>query len=99
LRILVTGGAGYIGSAVAAGLVEAGHEVVVYDNLSKGSKYAVSTGATLLVGDVSDRAFLSQFFRQHSFDGVMHFAAFIDALAGNLLSQQYWLRVRALLGL
>lgn len=79
MKILVTGGAGYIGSAVAAGLVEAGHEVVVYDNLSKGSKYAVTTGATLLVGDVSDRAFLSQVFRQQSFDGVMHFAAFIEA--------------------
>jgi UDP-glucose 4-epimerase len=79
VKVLVTGGAGYIGSVVAARLVEAGHDVVVYDNLSKGSECAVPKGAALIVGDVSDRGYLRQVFRQHDFDGVMHFAAFIEA--------------------
>jgi UDP-glucose 4-epimerase len=79
MRILVTGGAGYIGSVVVAQLVAAGHEVIVYDNLSKGNADAVSGQATLIIGDVGDRACLDTVLREHKIDSVMHFAAWIEA--------------------
>jgi len=79
MRILVTGGAGYIGSVVAAQLVAAGHEVVVYDNLSKGNRDAVPGRATLIVGDIGDRACLDGALREGKIDSVMHFAAWIEA--------------------
>ena len=78
-RILVTGGAGYIGSTVASDLLERGYEVVVYDNFSRGRHDAVPSSATLVVGDVGDRAALDAAFREHKFDAVMHFAASIEA--------------------
>ena len=58
MKVLVTGGAGYIGSATVAQLAEAGHDVLVYDNLSKGHRDAVHPRAQLVVGDVGDRAAL-----------------------------------------
>ena len=79
MRILVTGGAGYIGSVVAAQLVTAGHEVVVYDNLSKGHRDAVPTRAKLIVGDVGDRFCLDSALSDGNIDSVMHFAAWIEA--------------------
>lgn len=78
-RVLVTGGAGYIGSVVAAQLLEHGHEVVVYDNLSHGHRAAVPDGATLVAGDIGDRAALDQLLRAHPVEAVMHFAAYIEA--------------------
>ena len=74
MRVLVTGGAGYIGSHVVLQLDEAGHQVVVYDNLSTGSRDAVLAG-TLIEGDLADAELLSKVFEAHSFDAVMHFAA------------------------
>lgn len=74
--ILVTGGAGYIGSHVVKLLGEAGHNVVVYDNLSTGFKDAVTHGK-LIEGDLEDTEKLSKVFKDHSFDGVMHFAGSI----------------------
>jgi UDP-glucose 4-epimerase len=79
MRILVTGGAGYIGSVVAAQLVAAGHNVVVYDNLSKGNRDAVPRQAKLIVGDVGDRACLDAALQDGNIDSVMHFAAWIEA--------------------
>jgi UDP-glucose 4-epimerase len=79
VRILVTGGAGYIGSATAAHLLAAGHEVIVYDNLSRGYREAVPPGATFVLGDVGDDAALDQVFEMYRPDGVAHFAAFIEA--------------------
>ncbi len=79
MKVLVSGGAGYIGSVVVAQLVAAGHEVVVYDNLSKGHRESVSPGATLVVGDVGDRASLNDAFVKCHPDAVMHFAAWIEA--------------------
>jgi UDP-glucose 4-epimerase len=77
-KYLVTGGAGYVGSTVAADLIAAGHEVVVYDNLSRGHREMVPRQATLVVADVADRAELNALFAAHRFDGVLHFAASIE---------------------
>lgn len=77
--VLVTGGAGYIGSVVVAQLLAKGCDVIVCDNLSHGSAKAVSRGAKLIVADTSDRAALDRIFSEHAIDAVMHFAAFIEA--------------------
>jgi UDP-glucose 4-epimerase len=79
MRIVVTGGAGYIGSVVAEELLQAGHHVVVIDNLSRGHRQAVPTNAELVVGDLADRAVLDELFRSRGIDAVMHFAALIEA--------------------
>ena len=79
MRVLVTGGAGYIGSVVTAQLVEAGHEVLVYDNLSKGHREAVHSDVRLVEGDVGDRSALEAAFADHRPEAVLHFAAWIEA--------------------
>lgn len=75
-KILVTGGAGYIGSHVVKQLGEAGYDVVVYDNLSTGNKNAVLYGE-LVEADLQDLKTLDATFAKHNFDGVMHFAGSI----------------------
>jgi UDP-glucose 4-epimerase len=72
--ILVTGGAGYIGSHVVRQLVERGESVVVLDNLSSGFRSAV-LGAPLVVGDTGERATVERVLREHAVHAVMHFAA------------------------
>jgi UDP-glucose 4-epimerase len=89
-RVLVTGGAGYIGSVVAAQLVSRGCEVVVCDNLSHGSKKAVPSGAKLVVADTADRSALDRIFQEHRFDAVMHFAAFIEAGESMQVPEKYF---------
>jgi UDP-glucose 4-epimerase len=79
MRVLVTGGAGYIGSVVAEQLLGAGHQVVVLDNLSRGHRQAVPKGAELVASDLADREKLAALFRSHDFEAVLHFAAFIEA--------------------
>lgn len=79
MNILVTGGAGYIGSATAAKLVEIGHKVTVLDSLVTGHIEAVPAGAAFLQADLGDESALERAFGEHSFDAVMHFAAFIEA--------------------
>ncbi len=74
MKLLVTGGAGYVGSVVAAQLVEAGHETVVLDDLSKGHGDAVPEGARLAEGSLLDEAFARETLAE-GFDGVLHFAA------------------------
>jgi UDP-glucose 4-epimerase len=78
MRILVTGGAGYIGSVTAAQLVDAGHEVVVVDDLSTGHRDAVPTGARLVEGDLRDPDVLTAALEQPT-DACVHFAALIEA--------------------
>jgi UDP-glucose 4-epimerase len=79
MRVLVSGGAGYIGSVVVSQLVAAGHRVVVYDNLSKGHRESIPADATLVVGDVGDRLTLEAAFAEHRPEAVLHFAAWIEA--------------------
>lgn len=74
MKLLVTGGAGYVGSVVASQLVAAGHETVVLDDLSKGHADAVPEGARLVRGNVLDDEFLRGTL-DGGFDGVLHFAA------------------------
>lgn len=85
MRILVTGGAGYIGAVTVKYLVEKGHEVIVFDNLVYGHKEAVEV--PLIVGDLIDKDFLFKSFENQKFDGVIHFAAY--ALAGESMKDPY----------
>jgi UDP-glucose-4-epimerase GalE len=76
MRVLVTGGAGYIGSHTARLLAEKGFETIVYDNLSRGHNWAVQW-SPLVEGDLADGALLRETLTRHRIDAVVHFAAFI----------------------
>lgn len=84
MKLLVTGGAGYIGSVVAAQLIEAGHEVTVLDNLLKGHRAAVAKQAQFVEADLLDLERLTQILSA-GFDGVLHFAAL--SLVGESVQQ------------
>jgi len=75
MRVLVTGGAGYIGSVVTEQLIGDGHEVVVYDNLSKGHRAAVVDGAELVNADLTDVETLNQTLQERKIEAVIHMAA------------------------
>ncbi|MEJ2697192.1 MAG: UDP-glucose 4-epimerase GalE [Candidatus Sulfobium sp.] len=77
MKILVTGGAGYIGSHMARSLGERGHDIVVYDNLSTGHRESVLYGR-LVIGDLADMETLRRLVDAEKFDAVMHFAAHIE---------------------
>ncbi len=84
MKILVTGGAGYIGGTVAALLTEKGHKAVIFDNLSHSRRDAVPPRAEFIEGDLSDRSKIERLFKAghdegRPFDGVLHFAALIEA--------------------
>ena len=87
MNILVTGGAGYIGSHVVQMLAERGDSVVVYDNLSTGHRGAVHSDAALIVADLHDQDALAALFAAHDFDGIMHFASQI--LVGESMQQPF----------
>src|SRR5690606_17806639 len=74
MRILVTGGAGYVGSHAARWLRRAGHDVWIYDNLCCGHRAAA--GGQLLEGDLADRQMLTCALKENAIEAVMHFAAF-----------------------
>jgi UDP-glucose 4-epimerase len=84
VRVLVTGGAGYIGSVVAEALLARGHGVVVYDNLVRGHRDAVPDAAPLVLGDVLDVVTLGAELREHRIDGVVHLAGL--SLVGESMS-------------
>jgi UDP-glucose 4-epimerase len=75
MTVLVTGGAGYIGSHMVLELVDAGEPVVVLDNLSTGFSWAVAAGVPLVVGDTGDQALVARLIRQHRVEAIIHFAA------------------------
>lgn len=79
MNILVTGGAGYIGSATAEALLQAGHSVTVYDSLVTGHRAAVPPRAQFVEAALEDRRSLSRVLTRETFDAIMHFAAFIEA--------------------
>lgn len=76
MRLLVLGGAGYIGSHTAVELLDRGHEVVIADNLITGYKQAVPKEAAFYQGDIRDYNFLNNLFKTEKIDAVIHFAAF-----------------------
>ncbi len=78
MKILVTGGAGYVGSHCVRGLCDAGHDVVVFDNLCHGHAAAVDSRASLVRGDLADANALRTLLAVGEFAGAMHFAAFLD---------------------
>jgi UDP-glucose 4-epimerase len=77
VTVLVTGGAGYIGSHMVLALADTGEDVVVIDNLSTGFWWAVAPQAKLLEGDIGDTEFLTRLMAEHKFDAVVHFAGSI----------------------
>ena len=85
MKILVTGGAGYIGSVTVKRLLKEGHEVVVFDNLVYGHKESIS--CKLIVGDLTDKQFLFKSLENETFDGVIHFAAY--AYVGESMKDPY----------
>ena len=79
MNILVTGGAGYIGSATAEALIKAGHSVTVYDSLITGHRLAIPQGAKFIEADLSESHTLVKALTDEKFDAIMHFAALIEA--------------------
>ena len=87
MNILVTGGAGYIGSIVVEQLIKAGESVVVFDNLYQGHKHAVHPQAAFIQGDLSNRAEIDAVFSAHAIDAIMHFAS--HTLVGESMQQPF----------
>jgi len=90
VNVLVVGGAGYIGSVVAASLIDAGHSVTVFDNMSRGHVEAVPASARLITGDLEDRPALDRLFAAGSFEGVLQFAALIEAGESMKVPERYF---------
>ena len=90
MKVLVTGGAGYIGSVVTSTLLSRGHQVFVYDNLSHGFRGAVPKKTDLIVGDIADRANLTRVITTIGIEAVMHFAAFIEAGESMKVPEKYF---------
>jgi len=89
MRLLVTGGAGYIGSVVARDLIAAGHEVVVLDNLERGHRAAVPRGARLVVADLLEQDAVGALMAE-GFGGVLHFAALSLVGESTMQPERYW---------
>lgn len=85
MNVLVTGGAGYIGSVTVESLLDHGHEAVVFDSLEEGHRGAVARGAKLVVGDLADAACIECALRENRIDAVIHFAAY--SLVGESVEQ------------
>ncbi len=79
MNIFVTGGAGYIGSATAEALIQAGYSVTVYDSLVTGHRAAVPAGAKFIHASLDDSHALTEALTMTKYDAIMHFAAFIEA--------------------
>jgi UDP-glucose 4-epimerase len=95
VKILVTGGAGYIGGTVAGLLAEKGHQAVVFDNLSHGRRDLLPTGVEFIEGELEDRRGIEEIFiaaksQGKPFDGVLHFAALIEAGESMVHPEQFF---------
>jgi UDP-glucose 4-epimerase len=95
MKILVTGGAGYIGGTVAGLLAENGHEAVVFDNLSHGRRDLLPAGVEFVEGELADRPALENLFASAKdqgkpFDAVLHFAALIEAGESMVHPEQFF---------
>jgi len=95
VKILVTGGAGYIGGTVAALLAAKGHNAIVFDNLSRSKRELLPPDVQFVEGDLADRAILDRIFvdaknQGRPFDGVLHFAAFAEAGESMVLPEVYF---------
>lgn len=77
MTVLVTGGAGYIGSHMVLALLDAGERVIVLDNLSTGFRWAIPSAATLVVGDVGDQDLVKTVLKKYNVDAIIHFAGSI----------------------
>lgn len=77
MKVLVTGGAGYIGSHMVDLLISEGYEVVIFDSLVTGHREAIHPQATLVIGDLMDTQALAALFDAHDFEGIFHFASYI----------------------
>ena len=88
MKLLVTGGAGYIGSTVTTLLIDAGHEVTVLDDLSSGRESSVPDGATFVPGRVQDRA--DDILAAGGFDGVLHLAGYIEVGESMFKPEAFW---------
>jgi UDP-glucose 4-epimerase len=86
-RYLVTGGAGFVGSHVVLALLDRGHEVVVFDNLSQGHRAAVPSAVRLVEGDLADAKHVDEVLGHGPWDGVLHFAAL--SLVGESMNQPF----------
>lgn len=91
MTLLITGGAGYIGSHMALRLLELGEDVVVLDDLSAGRRALVPAGARLVVGDVGDKEGLGELLGNHRIDGVIHFAGSIIVPESVAVPLRYYL--------
>jgi UDP-glucose 4-epimerase len=89
-RVLVTGGAGYIGSVITTQLLARGSQVVVFDNLSNGRETSVPASAKLVIGDTADGPLLDRVFAEHRFDAVVHLAASIEAGESMKVPEKYF---------
>lgn len=78
MKILITGGAGYIGSFMVKAAINKGYEVVVVDSLERGNKDVINSRARLVVGDLKNKDFVTSVFSENKFDAVVHFAGYIS---------------------
>ncbi|MBI1935270.1 UDP-glucose 4-epimerase GalE [Candidatus Woesearchaeota archaeon] len=90
MKILVTGGAGYVGSQLVKRLAEAGYGTVVYDNLSEGHRQAVDKNAVFIKGDLKDKVSLDFVFKKHKIAGIMHLAAYVSVAESVANPEKYY---------
>lgn len=90
MRVLVTGGAGYIGSVMTEALLENGEQVVVFDNLCHGYRDSIHPDAQFVEGNVGDEDQLRRVLEEHAIDGVIHMAAYIEVGESMRLPQKYF---------
>lgn len=90
MKILITGGAGYIGSFMTRSLLDRGYEVIVFDNLERGHKEAIDSRAKFIQGDIKNLASLEDLFCDEAIEAVMHFAAYISVEESEKYSSKYY---------